>query len=470
MSPPPIASVADPLPFAEPVADTPPTAHPANSPITHGRKWLVVLLLAVGGAGAAFALNKKKSEQPSPASPVAPPTPQDAPAVVVTVEPVTARPIARVTAVVGTLQGSDQLTVTANVEGHVAAYLRDVGDIVKPGEVLLEIDPTEFDLAVLKARRGLDRELARLGLDRIPGQDFDPSGIKTVVRAVAAEQRARSKYDTIVGGAGGTSKDERVSAQKDWEVAAADARIAVLEARAAVDNLRILDADLALALKHLKDTRVVAPSPKVRRDAPDEYVIASRDVSEGEFVRSGPQATALFKLVADKTLKLLATLSERDRVGVKPGQPVEVRVEYRPGEAFAGTVEKVYPTVDKASRTFTVEIRVPNADRKLSCGSYAKARITTAEDPAVPTVPEEAVVSFAGVTKVFEVVGDRVRAVPVKLGAFVEVGTGERRRVWLEATGDLKPGTPVVTSGQSRLGDGSVVRVREPATGKGAGR
>ena len=119
-------------------------------------------------------------------------------------------------------------------------------------------------------------------------------------------------------------------------------------------------------------------------------------------------------------------------------------------------MSRVNRSVDRSSRTFAAEVVVPNPDRRLSAGSFAKAAIVTGTDDRARTVPEEALVSFAGVTKVFVVDGDRVRAVPVKVGVPVVVA----KRTWVEIDGDLPAGATVVTSGQSRLADGVVVRVR----------
>jgi multidrug efflux pump subunit AcrA (membrane-fusion protein) len=127
-------------------------------------------------------------------------------------------------------------------------------------------------------------------------------------------------------------------------------------------------------------------------------------------------------------------------------------------------VARVNPTVDRTSRTFQAEVHVPNDDRRLSAGSFARADILTRIDPQARTVPEEAVVSFAGVTKVFAVTGGRAREVHVRTGGSLTVDGPGGRRTWVELEGagaELAPGTPVVTSGQSQLADGAAVRVRE---------
>jgi membrane fusion protein (multidrug efflux system) len=185
-------------------------------------------------------------------------------------------------------------------------------------------------------------------------------------------------------------------------------------------------------------------------------------VSEGEMLRVSPSTSmSIFKLVVDDYMKLGATVPERYVGEVKVGQEVDIEIEAYPGRVFKGLVVRMNPTVDPANRTFQIVIGVPNPDRTLRAGSFAKAAVSTRVDPAAVTVPEEAIVSFAGVTKVFVVDGGRAHEVHVTTGIRLEMGTGGRPAGWVEVTGELKAGAAVVTSGQSQLSEGKPVRVRD---------
>jgi RND family efflux transporter MFP subunit len=144
---------------------------------------------------------------------------------------------------------------------------------------------------------------------------------------------------------------------------------------------------------------------------------------------------------------------------------VELQIEAYPGKRFVGRVAHVGPAVDRVSRTFLVEVHVPNQKRRLRAGCFATAEIVVGEDHTALTVPEEAIVSFAGVTKVFVVAegGSVAREIAVELGRGLEVGGSPAPRHWVEVKGDLPAGGLVVTSGQSQLADGVAVRVRESA-------
>ena len=91
-----------------------------------------------------------------------------------------------------------------------------------------------------------------------------------------------------------------------------------------------------------------------------------------------------------------------------------------------------------------------------------KKTILIDTDTRALTVPEEAIVRFAGVSKLFAVSGDRVTAVPLQIGTRLAArdAAGVAHQ-WVEVVGDVVPGSLVVTTGHSQLADGSLVRVRE---------
>jgi RND family efflux transporter MFP subunit len=400
----------------------------------------------------------------APAAPTAETRPAAPAAVAVTVEPATPRPVRRTVHAVGTLYGREEVAVTTKVDGRIVRIRHDVGDTVKPGDTLLEIDPTDYELAAAQGRRNLELELAKLGLRELPAGEVDFAQLPTVAKAAAKERNAGSQRDRMRRLSGGAaSAEDRDSMEKEYAVAVAEYRQAVLDARATLAAARFQQAALDTLRQKILDCKVVVPTPSDAAGGAVEFAVCTRGVSEGEMVRTmfASETATLFKLVIDHPLKLKATVPDRHRAEVKVGQPARLRVESHPGQTFAGTVARVNPSVDTASRTFQVEVQVPNDDRALHPGSFAKVEILTHTDPAAVTVPEEAVIRFAGVTKLFAVKDGAACEVPVRTGPTLELTEHGRKRAWVEVTGELPAGTPVVTSGHSRLAQGTAVRVRE---------
>ena len=451
-----------------------------------GLRWWALGSLVVGAAFGAirFGLVTLPGSGPTSAAgpagePVNGAARKQAEPVVITVVAATARPVERRVRTVGTLHGFEEIDVSPLVDGRVARVAHDIGDIVEPGETLLEIDDADFLLAVQEVERSLELELASLGLSTVPDLSFDISRLPSVERAGLVERSAADTLERVRGleARGVITKDEIQKAELALDTARLDRKQRLLEAEQALAAVRHREAVLETARKRLGDTRVVAPAIEVRtfrrpgEGGVDEiaaaartYTVAARYVTEGEVVRSMP-AAILFRLVVEDVLKLKAAVPERHAASIAPGQEVDLAVESLPGVAVTGHVVRVHPTIDTASRTFDVEVQVPNAGHRLKPGAFAKASILLDRKSDAVTVPEESLVRFAGVTKLFVVVEGRAVAVPVEPGVRLDVTdeAGIVRR-WIEIPAGVTAGAEVVTSGLAQLTDGAAVRVRVATT------
>jgi len=391
----------------------------------------------------------------------------ESPTVTVTTAAVQTRAVQRSVAAVGSLTGYDEVTLSPKVDGRVMKVHRDVGDRVFPGDVVLELDPVDLRLEVESARRAVEGELARLGLTALPtpdaaGSGFRPEDVPAVARSILVLDNARVEQRRVSGLAASASISRRESDAADLDLKTAEVgkRDAVTQALSTLATARLKQAQLETAEQHLRDAVLCAPVPVVfgawaaavgPAFTPLSYAVSVRMASEGEMLRSNPVAN-VFRLVIDEALKLRANVPEQYAAEVRVGQAARLRVDAYPDRAFTGLVTRVNPTIDAQTRTFVVEVSVPNLDRRLKAGGFARAQIDTRAEVA-RTVPPAALQTFAGVTKVFTVVNGRAKAVEVKLG--------NRDREWLEVTSDLPAGTTVATSGFSQLIEDSPVTVRQ---------
>lgn len=451
------------------------------------RKILWTIAICGGGfAAAAYAglVPIGKSKQPTDAAANQAAASKQPDPIAVTVAPATTRTVERRVKIVGTLRGYEEIDIGPLVDGHVRRVLHDVGDVVAPGEPLVEVDDSDFRLAVQEMRRALELELSRLGLAALPDATFDVTRLPAVLRAQLVEKNAADtleRYKSLVE-RNAITKDEFSKSELNLDVARLDTKQRILEAEQSLAAVRHRQAILETAEKKLRDTRVVVPSLTIAGAAPaatinlvsvaggapsggtlqsqPAYTIAERAVSEGEIVRASPP-TKLFRLVVENPLKFQAAVSERYASRLRPGQTVDLTAESLPGQTIGGRVVRVNPTVDTASRTFQIEVAVPNPERLLKPGSFATASILLGTDSQAVTVPEEAIVRFAGVSKVFAVSDGKVTAVPLETETRLEVrdATGQARR-WVEVVGPLKPDTQIVTTGHAQLADGTAVRIR----------
>ena len=410
-------------------------------------------LVACVGAGfwLAGALGQSGAKETLPAAPA------DRPgtAVMVTTAPVAYRTIQRTVEAVGTLYGYEEVSISNEVEGRVAKMYHDVSDRVKPGDVLLELDPRDYELAVRQAEKTLQVELAKLGLTAPPGPSFDISKVPTVVQAGAKLEQAMSQLDRTQAAykEGAGSAEDLQQKRTDLKVAQAEYENQLLLARAGMATVEVKQEALAIAQEQLSDTKVRVPTPTMGLPGdgpPVEYAVTLRATAEGTFVRP---ATEVFKLVIDRTLKLKAPVPERFVGEVEVGQTADVTTAADP-RPVAGTVTRINPAVNPDTRTFEVEIQIANTGRTLKPGSFAKAAILTRVDAAAPTVSVVAPTTFAGVTKLFLLEAGHAKEVRVTLGL--------QGPDWVEVVSPVLPeGVPVVVSGQTVIADGTPLVVRD---------
>lgn len=401
--------------------------------------------------------------------------------IVVTVAPLVQRPVQRSVTIVGSLQGYDEIQISPLVDGRIAHIRHDQGDVVRPGEPLLEIDDTDYRMAVEENERALELELAKLGLKDLPPENFDVNELPSVVRAKLTENNMSAVLERIRALARQkvNSLDDFEKADTNFRVAQADTRQRILDARQQLATVKHKQALLETSRKKLKDTKVLVPSlpgvaaldaqgvrqvsgsgEEVSPPVEMRLSVADRFVNEGEVVKASPP-TKLFRLVVKNPLKLMAAVPERHVGRLKLRQNVELAVEAYPGTTFTGVVTRISPAVDRASRTFQIQVIVPNSDRRLLPGCFATGRVITGEDAAVSMIPESAVVKFAGVTKVFVVNGDSVQGVPIELGTRHEEKQGTLVVPFVEVIGEVPLDARVVTTGHSQLANGTQVRIRE---------
>lgn len=409
--------------------------------------WLI-LLASVAGCHA----QKPASEKPETAA-VSPPL------VPVSVAPVEVRAVQRRVAVVGTLHGFERITVTPKVEGRIQAIKFDVGDRVPPSTTLLELDPIDFQLAVEESQCALEQELSKLDLTKPPHGDLDVEQLPMIERAQLLVDNAKRQFERQkqLLATSAAARQNYEQAETDLKVADATLRQARIDVRTTLAAVRQREAMLSQAKQKLSETKVASPTLVAAPEstAPAQFVVSKRMASVGEVVRAFP-STPVYELVVDDVLKLHVMVPERYMSQVQLGLDVEVRVEAYPKETFPGKVARINPTVDSQSRSFDVEAHIPNPEHRLKHGGFAKAEVIVGQASEAITVPLEAVTRFAGVSKVF-IIRDEV-------AQEVEISIGTQGPGWVEALGGLHAGDIVVTSGQSRLANGTRVTVREKVT------
>lgn len=380
----------------------------------------------------------------------------------ITVKPMVVRAIERKIDVVGSLKGWEEFQLGAKKGGRVLKVNHDIGDRVKPGEVLVELDPVDARLALIQAERTFQAEVARLGLQELPQKltekDIDnvPSVAQTKIALEKAAQNLTRQRAISQRGAG--SAQELQDAENDVRAAEAGLNASRVQTSAIFAGAQVAQSAIDVARQTLSEMTIRIPQPKTL--PPDgtefQYAITKRMVSEGQFIRDGEPVA---ELVIENPLKYLAKVPERYSNQIQVGQEVTLEVSSIEGRVFKGKVTRVNPSVDPVTRTFQLEATIPNVQNELHPGGFAKADVMIDRKSSGIVVPIEAVVRTVGVTKVFLVVDDE-KSPTKKAVREIKVATDTEGVDWIEVVGDLPRGGDVVTSGQSQLADGSPVRIK----------
>jgi len=356
------------------------------------------------------------------------------------VEAVRQDSVSRSVEIVGTLAAEDQVTIASQADGAVSRVLADLGDRVKSGQILIELDREKLQYNLDNQKAALARTLAKYGATeptRLPPVEQTPD----VQKAAAELGQAKVAYER----AQELTRRELLPKQS-LEDAETTLRSKQAAYDSALQNARNLEADIdasnamvKLADRQLRDASIRAPF--------DGYV-QKRLVSLGDFVKS--QAPVM-NIVRMDTLKAIGEIPERMAPWVQVGQQISLTVDAFPGKAITGTVSRVSPAVNTNSRAFPFEATVPNADGQLKPGTFARVHLATSLVEPVLTIPYAAMQYRYGVYRVFAVNGDHL--------GMRELKTGDRVGDRMEILDGVKLGEEVALTDVDNLADGMKINV-----------
>lgn len=183
--------------------------------------------------------------------------------------------------------------------------------------------------------------------------------------------------------------------------------------------------------------------------APFDGVISAKSYENGELYGGQP----ILVLTQINILKALVSIPESYFPMVNPGMKVTLKSNIYKDESFPATIELVYPTIDAASHTFQVKLRIPNKDERLRPGMYVSSTIALGREN-VFMVPYQAVLKLTGSNERYIFVNENGFAKRIK------VQIGERFNEMIEISApEVKEGMEIVSVGQSRLVDGVKLNV-----------
>jgi RND family efflux transporter MFP subunit len=366
---------------------------------------------------------------------------RDASAKPVTVETVKQETMKRAVELVGTLAAVDQVTISSEADGKVSRILADLGDRVKAGQPLIQVDREKQQYNFDQQRASLEKALAQLGApdaQHLPDAEQTPD----VQKAAADLAQARQAHDrasqlfkrTLVPQ---QTLDDAATALQSKQ---ASYDLSLQNAKNLRASIQASEASMKLADRQLRDTEIRAPF---------DGIVEKRLVNLGELVKTQMPVMAIVRV---DPLKVIAEIPEKLAPWITDGQPVQLHVDAYPERTFIGKVSRISPAVNTATRAFPFEALVPNQDATLKPGTFARVHIESGKIDTVLTLPYSTMQYRYGVNRVFVVDGDKLAVRELKVGDRL----GER----IEIISGVKAGERVAATDVDKLTDGQKVATK----------
>ena len=338
-----------------------------------------------------------------------------------------------------TVRAWHEAELFAKVAGYASKVTADIGDVVKAGQTLMQIDVPEMT-------KIYEKQQAELSLLEYKREQFQAS----VGVAQAELEALQSEYDRVQTLIKTKAVTQRIGDETKSRYESAKARLVVAEA-----EVKSAASSVMVGRKTLEETEVMMQYASLK--APFAGIVTQRSVDPGDLVRnkvsSDGSREPLFTVSKVDVLRVTVPIPERDAVWVKKGDIAEMSFTALPGVTFKDVVARRSGRLDSKTRTMVVEVDIPNANGRLIPGMYCKVEIIMQEKLAL-VVPAEAVrFNLTGDVSIVYVVKDdnSILLVPVKTG----IDDGHN----IEILSGLSGGEQVVTGMLGRLKDGQVVSV-----------
>ena len=357
-----------------------------------------------------------------------------------------------------------EVSLRAQVEGRVRSLFVDVGDVVKKGQTIAQLDDTLQRTTLNQAQA----ELASLKAEVARAQN-QVSNAKTEVERAKLEL-AQAQSDS--GRQQRLLKEGAIAAQ-EAEQARTTARTAAQAVLAAEKQVSTEQQTVAAAQNQVNAQQAVVASAReqlsyTKITSPIAGIVTQRLTEAGNLAQPNGE---ILRIGDFSRVQVNVEVSELELAGIQLGQSVAVRLDAFPGRTFKGQVSRISPTADATARLVPIEVIIPNTDRRIGSGLLARVRFADGANQRV-VVPETAI-SKQGSEGAGEKIQNPKSKIQNQIGtvfvvnggegqatvAAKEVKLGERADGKVEILSGLKSGDRFVAQSGKPLKDGETVRL-----------
>jgi RND family efflux transporter MFP subunit len=320
--------------------------------------------------------------------------------------------IEQLVVVTGTLAAEQEIVLGLKVPGRISELPVDLGSTVQKGDVIARLDTTDFALRVRQSEASLQQARVRLGLPpEGTSEDVNLEQTAFVREARAQMDSAKARLDraTQLFERGLLAKADLDQVSGAYKVTEAQYTDSLDEGKNRQGVLAQRRSELEIARQQLADAVLYAPIGGA---------IRQRHANQGQYLAAGAPVVTLVQM---NPLRLRTEVPERDALNIRIGMMVRVAVEGAAG-THQGRVVRLSPAIDEANRTLLVETEVSNSGNSLRPGAFARAEIIASSSQQALLVPAAAIVTFAGIDRVFTVQDGQASEKRVRTGRHTEAG------------------------------------------------
>jgi RND family efflux transporter MFP subunit len=386
----------------------------------------------------------------------------------------------------GTVEAFEWVDVAPKLSGYLTHLNVDIGDSVKRGQVLAEIQAPELVAEQRKAQALVEHANAKVVTAKA-----------AVMVAQASLEAAKAKAEAVSAGLGGAESSLRYreqmlkrlkslaarnavehhlvdEAEGNVEVAKsslAEAKAQMVAARASIQEAMaklvtaksdVGEAEANLHIAHAELERALAMTSYTKIVSPWDGIVTRRDSHAGNFVRSGEMggSAPLFTLMKTGKVRVVVHVPEVDAPYLDNGDRATVRMDSLRGRVYSGVVARTALAEDPKARTVRAEIDLDNSDGRLRPGQYGRVTINLQDRRNILSIPASALIEQAAdrTAACYRIVDGRAVRTRIKIGEDYD----DR----VEVVEGLKEGDSVVTDPNRGITDGQSVSIKQVTSTK----
>ena len=319
---------------------------------------------------------------------------------IVSIVPVKVAPVTAQLILSGDVAAVTETGIFARADGYVKQRIADIGDLVKQGQLLAEIESPEVDQQLLQSRASLQQSRSALAQSEAA---LEQAKANLNLAEVTAQRWSQLVTKGVMARQDGDEKNATFLARKA-DVSAAEANV-----RAAKDNIAAAEANVQ-RLTEIKSFQLIR--------APYDGVITIRNVTLGMLASGGSTSAVreLYRITQLNPLKVTVEVPQSEVGSIHVGLGCDLRIRELAGKVYSAHVTRTANSLNPASRTLTTEIQFENPGGLVLPGMYGEVEFKLQRKQPPLLVPSDAIITGRDGTRMATLLNGKVHFVKVTLG------------------------------------------------------